>query len=189
MHTLTDLDFHNAAVATGLTPRIIRTVAAVESNGKMFEDGRPVVRFEPHWFQRLTKGRFNKSHPRLSHSYGMRFNWSQPGSQARRYSEQIEPAMALDRDATIQACSWGGFQVMGFNFHKCGFKNPQEFLNAHWTSAGGQLLAAMAFIKSAGLIDELQRLDWAGFAYGYNGPDFASNQYDKKLAAAYARLG
>jgi hypothetical protein len=44
------------------------------------------------------------------------------------------------------------------------------------------------FIKSAGLIDEIQNKDWAGFAKKYNGPAYAQNQYDVKLASAYERF-
>jgi hypothetical protein len=41
------------------------------------------------------------------------------------------------------------------------------------------------FIKAAGLQDELQNKNWAGFAKGYNGPGYAQNNYDGKLASAY----
>ena len=183
---LTAADLARAASAYGLSPRLIRAVAAVESNGRGHaDDGRPIVRFEPHWFQRLTKGAFDASHPRLSHAYGARRRWPQPSGQATRYSEQVEPAMALDRGAAIRACSWGMFQMMGFNHGKCGFESPEAFLEAHWASEGEQLFAMLAFVKASGLIDELKRKDWAGFAYGYNGPDFASGDYDGKLRRAY----
>jgi len=48
-----------------------------------------------------------------------------------------------------------------------------------------QLDAFVQFVKNAGLDDELRRLDWAGFARGYNGPAYKANHYDEKLAAAY----
>lgn len=35
--------------------------------------------------------------------------------------------------------------------------------------------------------NELQRKDWAGFARGYNGPGYAKNRYDIKLANAYKK--
>jgi hypothetical protein len=43
------------------------------------------------------------------------------------------------------------------------------------------------FIKSAGLLDNLQEKDWAGFARGYNGPGYAKNSYDVKLELAYMK--
>jgi hypothetical protein len=55
-------------------------------------------------------------------------------------------------------------------------------------SEGNQLRHMANFIKSAGLIDEIQNKDWAGFAKKYNGPAYAQNQYDVKLASAYERF-
>jgi hypothetical protein len=55
-------------------------------------------------------------------------------------------------------------------------------------SEAGQLRQMAAFIKAAGLQDELAAKNWAGFAKGYNGPQYAQNQYDQKLAAAYAKF-
>lgn len=175
-----------AAKRRGLEPATVHAVLAVESNGQGHAaDGRPIIRWEAHWFQRLTNGRFNKSHPHLSHSYGMRWNYSQPALQAWRWRDRMDPALTLDRNAAIQSASWGLGQMMGFNYRKCGFASPQEFLNAHWRDEAGQLEAMLNFIDAAGLTDELRRRDWAGFAHGYNGPDFASNKYDAKLAKAY----
>ncbi len=34
----------------------------------------------------------------------------------------------------------------------------------------------------------LQAMDWAGYARIYNGPSYSANDYDTKLAAAYARF-
>ncbi len=46
----------------------------------------------------------------------------------------------------------------------------------------------VGFILGNGLGDELQRLDWAGFARRYNGPQYAKNAYDRKLDTAYRRF-
>jgi peptidoglycan hydrolase-like protein with peptidoglycan-binding domain len=43
------------------------------------------------------------------------------------------------------------------------------------------------YIDKAGLIKALNSHDWQAFARGYNGPGYAKNAYDKKLAAAYDR--
>jgi N-acetylmuramidase len=34
----------------------------------------------------------------------------------------------------------------------------------------------------------LKKHDWAGFAQAYNGPGYAANNYDTKIAAEYNRL-
>jgi peptidoglycan hydrolase-like protein with peptidoglycan-binding domain len=46
----------------------------------------------------------------------------------------------------------------------------------------------VAFIIGAGLGKHLRTHNWAGFAHGYNGPRYAENQYDRKLANAHARI-
>ena len=43
-------------------------------------------------------------------------------------------------------------------------------------------------IVSNGLHRSLGAQDWASFARGYNGPNYAINRYDTRLAAAYNKL-
>ena len=38
----------------------------VESSGRGFQNGRPVIRLEAHWFGKLTGYQFNESHPHIS---------------------------------------------------------------------------------------------------------------------------
>jgi hypothetical protein len=48
-------------------------------------------------------------------------------------------------------------------------------------------MAFCGFIKSNKLDTHLRKHDWARFARGYNGPGYAENKYDEKLARAYAK--
>lgn len=50
-----------------------------------------------------------------------------------------------------------------------------------------QLLAMAQFIKGNNLAAALQRQNWVSFARGYNGRDFKKNEYDTRLAGAYAK--
>lgn len=43
-------------------------------------------------------------------------------------------------------------------------------------------------MRASGMHTALQRRDWTGFARRYNGPGFAANRYDEKLAAAHTSL-
>ncbi len=45
----------------------------------------------------------------------------------------------------------------------------------------------LRFIEKAGLKEALQKRDWRNFARRYNGPAFARNQYDCRMAAAFGR--
>ena len=57
-----------------------------------------------------------------------------------------------------------------------------------WTGgAAAHLDAFVNFIKANKLDGTLRAKNWAAFARGYNGPGYAQNAYDKKMAEAYAR--
>jgi hypothetical protein len=96
-------------------------------------------------------------------------------------------AAALDKSAAIKACSWGKFQVMGFNFEVCGFTNLDDFYAAMQKSEGEHLKAFCNFIAGNNLGGALRKHQWATLASGYNGADYKINQYDTKLAAAYKK--
>lgn len=167
----------------------LRAVAEVESAGSGFlpaPDRRPKVLFEGHVFHRLTAGRYGASHPNLSHPQWDRRKYS--GSLAGEW-KRLDRAAALDAAAAMQSASWGAFQIMGFNYALCGFDCVGAFVEAQSSGADGQLEAFASFIARPGspLLLPLRRKDWARFARLYNGPGYRQNDYDGKLAAAYAR--
>jgi hypothetical protein len=182
MMKLADADYARAAQLLGCEPAAIRAVAAVESAGDGFlEDGRPKILFEAHHFSRLTGHRFDGSHPEISSP-----RWNRAlyvGGEGEHVRLSI--ACSLDREAALKSASWGRFQIMGFNFRRCGATTIQEFVNAMYRNEAAQLTAFCHFVKSMNLDDELRALDWDGFARGYNGPGYLANHYDTKLARAY----
>lgn len=186
---LSESDIESAADRLGVEPAAIKAVCEVEAPGSGFlRDGRPKILFERHKFHKFTRGRYAAAHPDISSST--------PGGYARGRSaeergarewDRMTLAISLDRRAALMAASWGRFQIMGFNFAHCGFQNVDEFSQAMHESEGAQLEAFVDLVESFGLADELRRHDWSGFAYGYNGPKYKQNQYDRKLARAFAR--
>lgn len=182
---LTDADYARAASLLGCAPAVIRAVAAVESAGDGFLlDGRPKILFEAHIFSRLTAHKFDASHPDISSP-----TWNKAlyvGGAGEH--DRLARAAELDRDAALKSASWGKFQIMGFNFERCGFGLLQDFVNAMYRNEGAHLTAFCNFVKSMGLDDELRRLDFAGFARGFNGPKFAENGYDTLLAKAHGHF-
>jgi hypothetical protein len=50
-----------------------------------------------------------------------------------------------------------------------------------------QLAAMTAFLIGTGLHSALQAHNWASFARGYNGPNYAINHYDIRLKAEYQK--
>ena len=62
-----------------------------------------------------------------------------------------------------------------------------EFVAAMEESEGRQLELFVRFIQGNKGDKYLRTLDWSEFARHYNGPSYAQNQYDKRLAAAYKK--
>lgn len=156
----------------------------VESSGDAFIAGRPTILFEPHRFSKSTGHRFDKSHPALSSR-----TWNRklyPRSQGGRW-EQLLSAVALDVDAGFMSASYGAFQILGENYAVCGAPDPWSFAWRQAQTEGDQLDAFARFIEGSGLTGALRRGDWAAFARGYNGTAYRENEYDEKLAAAFAR--
>ena len=84
--------------------------------------------------------------------------------------------------------AWGIGQVMGIYWREAGYATVQDMVAAMCESEGAQLDLMVGFIQRNGLGPSLTSHDWAGFARRYNGPGYAANRYDEKLAEAYARL-
>lgn len=182
--SLTEADYVAAARKLGCSVAAIKAVAEVESRGAGFlSTGEPKILFEAHIFDRLTSGRFRRSHPHLSSQKWDKKLYSTPSGEHKRLAE----AVTLDRDAALQSASWGKWQVMGFNWKLVGRPSLQSFITAQYKSEGEHLNDFVGYVLGRKLDDELRNLDWAGFAAGYNGPSFAANGYDTKMAAAYRK--
>lgn len=187
--TLSDEDFARAAAALGVDVATVRAVTEVEASGQGFlPDGRPQVLFEAHIFHRETAGRHAAAKDRSGVALSSQA-WDRAlyGAAGAAQHDRIEDAAALDWDAAHKAASWGAFQILGQNHVAAGHPTVRSFVEAMHAGAGAHLDAFVAFVKANRLDGALQRREWAAFARGYNGPAFAQNQYDTKLAAAYRR--
>jgi hypothetical protein len=71
------------------------------------------------------------------------------------------------------------------NYSRVGSRTVDEFVVAQKLSEKEHLDAFVKFILSHDLSDELRERRWADFARRYNGPRYAENHYDEKMAAAY----
>jgi hypothetical protein len=112
-----------------------------------------------------------------------------PGGYGK-YSEQypkLERAMLIDEKAALYSCSWGLAQIMGFNHLHAGYDTVYDMIEAFKEDEELHLKAAVDFILFNHLDDELRAHNWAKFARGYNGVNYKQNNYDKKLAEAYAK--
>lgn len=186
-----DLDYRRAAARLDLPIPHVKAMSAVESSGETFWDlnGRQVVpvRFEAHWFGKLTGYRFNASHPDLSC-----VDWT-PSLAARTRAgawDQVERARGLDRDAADAASSWGAFQVMGFHWKRLRYDSVRAFvfsMSSHGDD--GQMDAFVRFVEADPALHRALRLgQWEIVEKLYNGGGFGG-AYAQKLRAAVAVYG
>jgi peptidoglycan hydrolase-like protein with peptidoglycan-binding domain len=172
-----------AASHAGVDPAVLWSVVTVETSGCGFlPDRRPCILFERHIFRTRTGQRFDTAHPGISGSPG---GYGPAG--AHQY-ERLEEAIACDRRAALESASWGLGQVMGFNAGPAGYRDAEDMVSQMMRGENEQILAMASFMRANGMHTALQRSDWAGFARRYNGPGFATNRYDEKLAAVHTSI-
>lgn len=167
-----------------IDPAALRAVMAIEAPRGPFDGKRPSILFEPQHFWRNTSGaaRAAAAKAGLAHP---KWGAIPYGSFASQY-DKLARAMAIDETAALLSTSWGGPQLMGFNHGKGGFDDVRAMVRAFADSEAAQVRGMVAFIASSRLTSALRACDWPRFARGYNGAGYAKNQYDTKLAAAYA---
>jgi len=155
---------------------------------------RPQILFERHLFSQLTDGAWDAIAPDISdpqpggYGAGGEFQYTRLGeAYSINPADPDDPSVPTDtRTAALQSASWGLGQVLGTNAASVGFVSVQDMVTAMADSEDAQLQAVVGFIQANNLQAPLQQQDWATYARRYNGPSYAKNQYDTKLAQAYA---
>lgn len=182
-------DLVRAAEQLGVPLATVRAVNEVESRGQGFlQDGRPVILFERHVFYKRLIEHGVDPEPIAA-------KWSHICSKERGGYQggtaeyiRLETAKQIHVAAAYEAASWGAFQVMGYHWQALGYASVYEFVRSMNEDEAGHLQAFVRFIAhEAPLQAALKARKWPAFAKGYNGPDYAANLYDAKLAQAYAK--
>jgi hypothetical protein len=91
------------------------------------------------------------------------------------------------KEAALASASWGSYQIMGFHALKLGYPSVQNFVDEMYIHESNQLEAFGRYISTFGCLSHLKNKDWAKFAKCYNGPAYAQNKYDLKMAKAYQK--
>lgn len=189
MTRLTPRDIAGAAHALGCEVAQIMAVVEVETGGKsgFLDDGRPRLLYEPHIFFRRTNGRYGERAPISAKAWGT-FPYGTLSEQWRRFLLAAE----LDRQAAIESCSWGLFQILGQNWQALGYGSAEAFFDAMHEGEAAHLDSFLRFVRANNLTDALragnrEANSWREFARRYNGPGYASHNYHGRLAAAYAK--
>ena len=184
---LGEADYQRAADEIGCQVAAVKAVRDVEAGGAGFNaDESLKILFEGHHFHRLTKGAHAAKYPHLSYAKWTRVYY---GTNQVEEHKRFAAAVKLDSVAALMSTSFGLFQIMGFNHARCGFADAADMVKSFSRGEPEQLDGFVEFIKFSGLADELRDRRWADFARHYNGPSFAVNKYDTKLAAAFKMRG
>ncbi|KWC22758.1 peptidoglycan-binding protein [Burkholderia ubonensis] len=186
---LTLADLERAAQTLDAPLACVRAVNEVESRGAGFlPDGRPVILFERHIFWKRLAARGIDPAPFAAKNQNI-LAQSRGGYQggAAEYG-RLAAAELIDAGTAWESASWGAFQVMGYHWERLGYASVDDFVARMENGEADQLDAFVRYVMAdPALVAALKGRKWAAFAKGYNGPDYAANLYDAKLARAYDR--
>ena len=183
--------YEQAAEQLHVEVAAIKAVVEVDTGnrGGFIAEGTPIILFEGHVFWRqlqkrgispamYQKGNEDILYPKWTTKYYRR--------GMEEYA-RLERARIIHREAADASASWGLVQIMGFNYAICGCKTITEFVDLMSVNEASQLDLFVRFIKGNKWDVYLRNKDWVSFACRYNGPGYAQNKYDKKLAVAYEK--
>jgi hypothetical protein len=185
MKKLTNNDFCKAAKRLKCEVASIKAFGEVESKRAAFDkNGFPTILFERHKFYKYATNRkeWAKSDPDICNPVAGGY-----GSYASQ-KPKFDRAFKLDPHAAMMACSWGMFQVMGFNWKELGYKSVDDFVDQMKSGEAAHLDSFVRYILVNHLDDELRARDWNTLALRYNGSDYRKNNYHVKLPAAYKKF-
>lgn len=196
---ITQADYEKAAKELGCEFEVLKAIADKESKAKAFDkQGRPTILFERQWFSRLTKRKYDKINPDISSRKAYKRATKENKKLVaegklnsydlyRDSYPRLAKAYSLNKNAALQSCSWGKFQIMGFNYSTCGYSSVEGFVSMMCESELKQLDAVQKFIQKNCLV-AVREKQWKEIARAYNGPKYEENNYDTDLKKIYTRL-
>jgi hypothetical protein len=198
-------DIDAAAGELKCEPGLIYAIARQESAHSSFiKIGNrivPTILYERHQFAKRSNHEYDKCYPDISGIAYKRARKNKKGEWKEIKSgkvvsendiygsggvaqyKRLVKAYQLNQDAALKSCSWGKFQIMGFNYKDSGFKDVKDFVRAMSRSDAEHVKAFLKFAKSNQiLLGGLQNKEFEEIAKGHNGdnwkninPEYASN--------------
>jgi hypothetical protein len=195
---ITETDYQIAAQEIGCEVAIIKAIAQVESGkyGAYSDypgwDKVPVILFERHIFHKYTNGQYDTVDQNIScrslsksgseYAYPHVDGYWTPELQYKR----LLKAYTLNKSAALKSCSWGRYQLMGFNHQVIPFKTVEEMVLKFGKSESWHLKGFVKFVKSDSVLRNAAiNKNWVAFAEKYNGTGYRIYQYDTKMEQAY----
>ena len=171
---ITDDEWKKNAIFLECDVNVLKAIAKVESGGRdafwtindstQHKATAPKIVFERHYFHKLTKGKYDLTHPDISSEFPYVRRKAHPvGSAYKKLPDgQVDQddlydnkqdylrlihAYRLDREAALKAASWGKFQIMGTNWQLCKSPDLQTFVKTMCKNEAGQIELLARFIK------------------------------------------
>lgn len=180
--SLSEEDFRIVADELKVEVAAIKTIVEIEAGKQMkgfYAPGVPVVNFDRSMYLRYRskggKADKNARIPKGLSGYALK-EWT-----------QLTNARHVNAKAADLGTFWGMFQIGGFNYSACGCKTIEEFVSRISYSEFEQLELFAKFISSGGMLEDLRKKNWAGFARKYNGAGYAKRGYHTRMASAYEK--
>lgn len=183
--SLSDEDFKIVADELGVEIAAIKAVVLIEAGKKMegfSAPGVPVINFDASMYRQVAGKAKNKSGDK---------NAKVPSGlsgYALREWTQLTNARKSNWEGANMGTFWGMFQIGGFNYKLCGCTDVKEFVDLMSQSEFAQLELFAQLIRNCGMLPDLQKKNWAGFARKYNGASYARRGYHTRMAAAYRKF-
>lgn len=167
------------AAATGLAPRVIAAIRAVESGGSS-----SAVRFEPHVFLRTRPDLAS----RIPYTPGETSAASPVRAETARSA--FDRAFALDPANAVRATSWGSFQVLGGHLLALASSPAAAvaLFDASPAPVSDRLLVSWLEANPAALA-AARAGDWLTFVQRYNGCGSNCERYLTRFRAALGGAG
>jgi hypothetical protein len=182
------------AKAAKIEPAALLALVECETSGTPFEqDGRtPAFLYERHIAYREAKKKSGALQAAFVRAGLAIPKWSKAtqykdeGTSAKRL-DLIARARKIDEEVANRSASWGLGQTMGFLARDLGYASATEMVAKMSGNVPAQIDGMIAELRKSKLVDALNAHDWAHVARGYNGPSYAANRYDTRLADAHKR--
>jgi len=196
---ITEEDYVDAAKELKIEVEVIKTIAIKESKSAAFDSKkRPTILYERHWFSRFTDRKYDKTNPdisskkaytsRIKDKKGKKISEDDKYGKSGTFQYQrLAKAYSLNKEAALKSCSWGKFQIMGFNYKTCDYSSVEDLVAMMCESEKKQINAVVKFIKRNCLV-AAQKKQWKDIAIAYNGKNYKINNYDTELEKIYDGL-
>jgi len=190
---------NSEAQRLGIEPAFAMAIITVEA-GKvgLTSDGKPVIRFEPHVFNKQLASRGIEKHGGWGSSTLTGRNVdgvSCEGGQANEHA-CFQKALQINKDAAYNSMSMGLGQIMGFNAGTAGYPSAENMFQSFSAGGGGEVEQIKAMFrlieKTPAQLSACRRKDFGAFTRAYNGSSPGSDLYARYVSGmqnAYAKNG